>query len=208
MKLLYCVFIFGLLSPLFSEDGGYTHFDSIEMNINDENYILFEDESLIVCDRKTGKNLVEITFDFDLFIYGKKLRVNEYQKDLLQEYYIAQYILFTKRNRIASKGLEIGLDGVKLAAKAVGGAFMLIAAGFDEEQEKVFEEEMERESESIERKAEIIEYHAEEFEEQVKNVNRAERILTREIKELNDFALYVQKDEIGNFNNRKNRNND
>lgn len=196
MKAFFIVTFFAFLSPSFAEDGGITNIDDIEMNINDENYILFEDESLVVCDRKTDEYLVEITPGFDLYIRGKKEDIDEEQKDLIEDYYIAQYMLYIKRNRISAKGIEIGIQGARLAAKAVSGAFMLMANGFDEEEERQFEENMEREAEEIERNSEMIDSHVEDYEDQIYNVNKTERIMSRKIKNLQEYALFVDEDVV------------
>ena len=52
----------------FAEDGLKQTFTHVEMNINDDNYVLFEDNSLIVCDRYTDEYLLEISEDFDLYV--------------------------------------------------------------------------------------------------------------------------------------------
>lgn len=196
MKAFFIVTFFAFLSPSFAEDGGITNIDDIEMNINDENYILFEDESLVVCDRKTDEYLVEITPGFDLYIRGKKEDIDEEQRDLIEDYYIAQYMLYIKRNRISAKGIEIGIQGARLAAKAVSGAFMLMANGFDEEEERQFEENMEREAEEIERNSEMIDSHVEDYEDQIYNVNNTERIMSRKIRNLQEYALFVDEDVV------------
>ena len=161
-----------------------------------DNYILFEDNSLIVCDRYSDEYLAEISEDFELFIKGKMIKVNDYQQELLEEYYLAQYNLFSSRNIIGAKGIEIGMQGASLALKAVGGAFVLIVSGFDEEIEEDFEDKMDDEAEKIEEKAEELERHADEFENQIYVVNKIERKLSKEIEELDDIDLYVDKDSL------------
>ena len=90
------------------------------MNINEQNYVIFDDESLIVCDRETDVYLVEITPDFDLYVETEKIEMDERQKGIVKDYYEAQYILFSTRNSIGAKGVQIGIEGVELAVTAVG----------------------------------------------------------------------------------------
>jgi len=188
--------IFFLLQFGFSDDGTKQVFDHVEMNINRNNYVLFEDNSLIVCDRYTDEYLAEITEDFELYVRGKEVEVSNRQRDLLEQYYMAQYNLFSSRNIIGTKGIEIGMQSAGLAIKAVGGAFVLIASGFDEQAGEEFEDEMEYESEKIEQKADELEREAEEFEYQIDVVNDVEWKIKREIKELDYIDLYVDEDAL------------
>lgn len=181
-------------NQLFAEDGLTKTFKHVEMNINHDNYILFEDNSLVVCDRNTDEYLVEISEDFRLFVKGKEISTNQEQRDLLEDYYIAQYNLFSSRNIIGAKGVEIGIQSAKLAIKAVGGAFVLIASGFDDETSDDFEEAMEVESEKIEEAASELEEEADEYERYIYIVNKAEREMSYEIDELDRFDLYIDKD--------------
>ena len=188
--------LFFLLQLGFSDDGTKQIFDHVEMNINNSNYVLFEDNSLIVCDRNTDEYKLEITEDFELFVRGKKVDVSNQQRNLLEKYYMAQYNLFSSRNIIGTKGIEIGVQSAGLAIKAVGGAFVLIANGFDEEAEEEFNDKMEYEAKQIEQKADEIEKEADEFEYQIDVANEVEWKIKREISELDDIDLYVDKDAL------------
>ena len=42
-----------------ADDGKKQMFTHVEMNINNDNYILFEDNSLIVCDRYNDEYIVD-----------------------------------------------------------------------------------------------------------------------------------------------------
>ena len=187
-----------VLAPLYSGEGGGEKFDKVEMDINRDNYILFENESLILCDRGNDEYLMEISREIELYVRSQKVSISEYQRELIEDYYVAQHILFTKRNKIGARGIRIGVKGAKLAAKAVSGAFMLIASGFDKREEMEFEEEMEREAEKIEREAEKIEEDAEDYEDQVYVINKLERKIRREIEILDEFDLSVDED-LNNF---------
>ncbi len=197
MKVAKILFSFILIINFgYAEDGMKEKFEKIQMNINDYNYVIFEEEALIICDRETDEYQVEITSDSDLYIRSKKIDLNENQKGLLNEYYEAQYILFSKRNSIGAKSVHVGIEGVKLAVSAVGGVVELALSGFDEEVEDEFEQEMEAKSERLERKAEGIEEDAEEFEYQVGQINRIERKLSRDIDDLYEIDLSVDEDMV------------
>jgi len=195
-KYLFLISFFLLINIGFADDGMKEKFKNVHMNINNQNYIIFEDDNLIVCDRDTDKYLVEITSDNELYIRSEKIHLNRDQKELLQEYYEAQQILFSKRNSIGAKGLHIGMEGVKLAATAVGGVVELALSGFDEDVENEFEQEMETQAEKLEKHAESIEDDAEEFEYQVDQINRINRMLGREIDDLYYIDLSVDEDRI------------
>lgn len=189
-------FIFIFCFCLHAEDGLEKKFAHVEMNINDDNYILFEDNSLVICDRYTDEYVVEISEDFDLFIRGKKIPVNKEQRKLLENYYIAQYNLFSSRNIIGAKGVEIGIQSAGLAIKAVGGAFVLMASGFDEDAEQEYQDGIELESKKIEEHAKRIEEEADEFERQVDLINHLEREISRKIDELDQIDLHVDKESL------------
>ena len=190
------LFIFLLINFGIAEDGMKEKFKNVQMNINDQNYIIFEDDDLIVCDRDTDKYLVEITANNDLYVESKKIVLNSRQKRLVQEYYEAQHILFSKRNAIGAKGIHIGIESVKLAATAVSGVVELALSGFDEQVEEEFEKEMETQSEELEKHAEGIEDDADDFEYQVDQTNKINRLLTREIDNLYYIDLSVDEDRI------------
>ncbi|KAA3615025.1 MAG: hypothetical protein D8M58_11275 [Calditrichaeota bacterium] len=199
MKVATILFLFCLIiipGIMFAEDGMKAKFHDVQMNINDDNYIVFEDETLIICDRQSDKYLIEITPEIDLYIESNKVSLNSNQRSLLRDYYEAQQILFSKRNSIGAKSIHIGLEGVKLAATAVGGVVELALSGFDEEVEDEFEKEMEKKSEKIERQADRLEDDAEEFEYQVKQINRLNRKINREIDDLYYFDLSVDEDRV------------
>lgn len=196
VKILFSISFFILINFCFAKDGIEEKIKNIQMNINDQNYIIFEDKALIICDRDTDRYLVEITPESDLYISSKKIKLSSHQKRLLNEYYKAQHILFGKRNSIGIKGVYIGLESVKLAVAAVGGLVELALSGFDEEVENEFEREMETQSEKIEKQAEGIEEDAQEFEYQVVQINRIDRKLSRIIDDLGNIDLSVDEDMI------------
>jgi len=199
MKVATFIFLlasFLLVNVSLADDGLKSEFKKFQMNINDENYIMFEDNSLVLCDRSTDEYLLEITEDSDLFIRSKKIRINSEQRDLIADYYEAQKTLFIKRNSIGAKGVEIGLASAKLAAKAVGGTIELIASGFDENVEAKFEQDMEREAKEIEYHADNIEDDADEYSEKIDEINSLERKIHRAIEELDEFDLSVDEDRI------------
>ena len=58
-----CVSFF--IVPLYSGEGDYVNLDKVEMDINHDNYILFEDESMILCDRRS-----DVVYAIFLLRYG------------------------------------------------------------------------------------------------------------------------------------------
>jgi hypothetical protein len=194
-KLFYLIFL-TFISFGFAEDGMKEKFKNIQMNINQQNYIIFEDESLIICDRESDKYLVEITPEIDLYIKSRKVDLDAEQKSLVREYYEAQQILFNTRNSIGAKGLHIGIESAKLAVAAVGGAVELALSGFDESVGDEFEQEMESKAERIEEKANDIEDDADEFDYRVVQINKIDRKISRTIDALNEIDLSVDEDRL------------
>lgn len=188
--------LFSILFVSFAtaDDGLSQTFDNTEMDINDDNYVLFEDGALIIGDRDNDQYLMEITRDNKLFVNGKRIKLTSSQKRITQRYYELFSELFTFRNRIGAKGLKIGMSGVKLAAKAVSGAFVVLASGGDEVVTEEFEEDMEREAERLEAEAEKIEDWAEDYELCVDRLNRFYRRNKTEIAAIDHIDLYVDTD--------------
>ena len=197
----YIIFWFLIITTfLFAEDGLKEKFTKVQMNINHDSYVIFEEECFVLCDRETDEYLVEITPETDLFIRSKKININSAERDLLTDYYLAQRTLFSRRNSIGAKGIKIGIESAKLAAKAVGGAIGLVVSGFDENVESDFEKEMQEESEKIEYHANNIERDAEEIDDSICEINDLEQKLCNSVSELRSFDLHVEKDELGSFN--------
>lgn len=198
-KISFIFLTFFVAASALAEDGLKQKFTKIQMNINKENYIIFEDECLIVCDRQTDEYLVEITPETELYVRSRKVRLSDHNRDLVRDYYLAQRTLFSKRNSIGAKGIRIGLESAKLAAKAVGGAIGVVVSGFDENVESQFEKEIEHEAGKIEYHAENIEADADEMEECIYEINLLERDIYRNIDELAMINLEVVEEEMGTF---------
>lgn len=196
-RVLLSVVLIGCITSLaLAEDGLADRLKKMQMNMNEDHYLLFEDNSLIICDRQTDEYMIEITPEYELFIRSKKININNNQKELLGEYYKAQKELFDNRNELGAKGIRIGLASVKLAAHAVGGAIELVFSGFDEDKEKELEENIEREADKLEKHADGLESHADRIEELVKEINRLNYKLHDHIPELRKYDLYMDADEF------------
>jgi len=135
------------------------------MNINEDNYILFEDSSLIIASRENDVYLAEITPNTNLYLKGQKETVTTAQKEILTKYYKSMRKIFVTRNRIGGKAIKVGIAGVKLAAKAVGGLVDYVLSGFDDEVMKEYEKKMERESKKIDDQGDHIDDMAKAYEE-------------------------------------------
>ncbi len=139
-----------------ADDGLSEKFKKLQMNINEQNYVIFEDSSLIVASRDNDVYLVEITPKSDLYIHGEKIDVTPSQKKILSKYFKSMRKIFHTRNRIGGKAIKVGIAGAKLAVKAVGGLVDYVLSGFDDEVMDEFEKEMDRESERIDAQGEHI----------------------------------------------------
>ncbi|MCB9058141.1 MAG: hypothetical protein H6627_06205 [Calditrichae bacterium] len=199
IKISIIIFVFALYGFVLADDGLKENFSKVQMNINEDNYIIFEEECLIVCNRETDEYLVEITPENELYIRSRKISLSNEERELVRDYYLAQRTLFSNRNSIGAKGIHIGIESAKLAAKAVGGAIGLVASGFDEKVEAEFEQEMENESRKIEYHAERIEMDADEMEDNIDELNRIEHDLSLKITDLDNINLRIVEEELGNI---------
>ncbi|MGD9900226.1 MAG: hypothetical protein AB7T22_13975, partial [Calditrichaceae bacterium] len=146
MKLTH-IAIFVVLSLLFiksgfSYDGSK---DKIYIQVDNDRNLEFHSGSLFIYDEEND-TIAEINPDFELYIRGKQIMTDKKDRKLLKAFYELSDEILQKSNKIAHKGAMIGLDGVALAAKAVGGVVVLIAEGCDEKAEEEFQDKIEAEA--------------------------------------------------------------
>jgi len=105
---------------------------------------------------------IEINRDYELFLNGDQIDLNEDQQALVTEFYETTVELQKFAKKIGWEGAKIGVEGAKLGIKAIGGLFKMLFTSYDEDD---FEDDMDREAKVIEAKAERLEKKAEVIEE-------------------------------------------
>ena len=90
IKISIIIFVYALYGFVLADDGLKENFSKVQMNINEDNYIIFEEECLIVCNRETDEYLVEITPENELYIRSRKINLSNEERELVRDYYLAQ----------------------------------------------------------------------------------------------------------------------
>lgn len=105
---------------------------------------------------------VEITREYDLYVDGKRITLDDDQRRLVQDYYDLLFEVAYHARDIKWEGAKIGVKGAGIGVKAIGGLVKMLFTSYDEDE---FERDMEREAEKIEEDAEKIEDRAERLEQ-------------------------------------------
>ncbi len=203
-KSLFILILFAALFLHVRADDGITHhLKKMRMDINDDHYVVFEDSSLVVCDRNSDAYLIEVGPDGALFIHAKPESLTARQKEVTQAYYTLMHEIYETRNMLGHKGIKIGMDGVKLALRAVGKTVDLILSGFDEEVSRDMEDELEEEAQKLKKQADKLEDEGDHFEEMIPDINNfIKRELYPAVESLKEFDLILDKDTLPQINIR------
>ncbi len=189
------VFILGFVAVSLADDGIKQQIKKIQMNINPENYLLFEEGNLVICSRENDSYLMEVDEEGNLFISARKIALSGPEKEYLRGYYRRMYEIFDLRNSLGSKGVRVGLAGARLAVKAVGHAVQYVFSGFDEEVEKKMECELEREAEKLEDSTDGMESQGNRLAQRINEINRyIEKELRPHVPAVRKIALELDED--------------
>jgi len=130
---------------------------------------------------------VEITRDYELYVNGRRIRLNKEQEELAADYHETVRSIYKEAVNIGWEGAKIGAEGTALGIKAVVGVFRLLSPDYDEDD---LERDLEREAEKLEEKAEDLEEVAEEIEDMTDDLKYAHRKMRGEIKELRQLRWF------------------
>ncbi len=106
---------------------------------------------------KNDGSEVKFTSDNEIFVDGKKIKLNAKQKRLVGEFNETFMELIEKAKDIGLEGVELGKDGVELGLDAVSSAF---EAMFSETELKEVEAKLEAKASKLEAKGEVLEKKA------------------------------------------------
>jgi len=130
---------------------------------------------------------VEITRDYELYVNGKKVELNDEQQDWVMDYHELVRDIYREAMDIGWEGAKIGVKGAALGLKAVVGVVRLLSPDYDEED---LERDLEYEAEKIEIEAEELEEFAEEIEEMAEDLEYTHKLMRREIKQLDRLRWF------------------
>ena len=156
-------------------------------NCLDNVVVEIENDILILtCEYDRGL-YVEITHDHKLFVSGKRVQLNRYQRNLVEEYYDHFMEIMDRAKEIGLEGAKIGIEGAKIGFLAAKGAMKLLVSEYDQED---FEREIERESEKLEIRTEEIEEMVDDMEEVADEFEELHYTMKSDIDELNDLDWF------------------
>lgn len=149
--------------------------DDISFDLDDGTLIITHERN------RRDRSVVEFTEDYELYIDGDKIRLNDDQRELVGEFYKQSMDIVDYAKEIGLEGAKIGVEGAKLGMRAIGCLFKLLSSDYDSDD---MEDEMERAAENIEEQAEILEEKAEYIEDMVYDLDDIAYDLRNEIPEL------------------------
>ncbi|MFH1845655.1 MAG: hypothetical protein ABIF77_20920 [bacterium] len=132
-------------------------------------------------------DLVEVTEDYDLYVNDKHIRTDRQETALLEDFYKTNLKLQVLAMHLGRDGVEIGAEGVKLAATALTRLVKLLSPDYDADD---LEAEMEREAEKLEAKAEKLEEKGEVLEEMADRIEELAEELAERIPELDELGWF------------------
>ena len=153
--------------------------DNVEVEI--------ENDILILTCEYDHDLYVEINPDHELYLSGKRIQLNQYQHNLVGDYYDHFMEIMDRAKEIGMEGAKIGLEGAKIGFIAAKGAMKMLVSEYDHED---FEREIERVSEKLEMRSEEIEEMADDLEEVADEFEELHYTMKSEIDELNDLDWF------------------
>ena len=178
-----------LASPAMSHDSHRTHMVSVhDVSCRWDNVNFDLEDGTIVLEHE-GRDIetVEITEDYELYVNGDKIELNEHQQELVAEFYESVMDIIDYAKALGWEGARIGAEGAKLGLQAVGGLFKVVFTSYDTDD---FERDIEREAEKIEAKAEQLEKKAERIEVMAEDLADLAQEMDEEIPQLDELGWF------------------
>jgi len=161
-----------------NHEHNFSVLDNVEVDI--------EDDSIILTD-KDSRDEVEITGEYDLYVNGKEIELNDNQREMVKEYYDLYFEIIDYAKRIGLEGARIGVEGAAIGVKAVAGVFKMLSPDYDSDD---LEAELEMKAEELEKKAEILEDRAEKIEDMADELEDLHYKLADKIDALHDLDMF------------------
>lgn len=170
-----------------NHDHGVVIRDGSGAYCGDDMDVDFEDGDIIFTGRHHDDPEVRITEDYELYIDGEKLDLNDRQREIVAEYYDTFEEVIEEATKLGVKGAAIGAQGAALGVSALG---KLFKAALTEYELEDMEREIEKEARKIEEKAEKLEWEAEEIEALADKLEELHWDLKRETPRLRDIEWF------------------
>ena len=188
-SIIFFPIIFILLSvSLFAhEDDGKRKHRRHQSYVLEHLDIDIDDDILVLTCEYDDDLWVEITPDYRLYISGRRVYLNQDQRDIVADYYDHFMEIMDKAKVIGKEGAKIGVKGAKLGVLAAGAALKLLFTDYDSDD---LEDDIEEEAEKLEVRAEELEEMAEELEEIADEFEDLHYTMKREIEELDELDWF------------------
>jgi hypothetical protein len=130
---------------------------------------------------------VEITPDYELYISGKRIDLDRYQRRRVRDYYDHFMEIKERAKEIGLEGAKIGVEGAKIGLLAAKGAMKMLVSDYDQDD---FEREIEEKAEQLEGRSEELEELADELEEIADEFEECHGAMKSEIDELDELDWF------------------
>lgn len=154
-------------------------FDKVEIEI--------EDGVLIITPRDRDDIIIEITPEYELYINGEEIELNDDQQDIVKEYYEGLCELIDSATYIGLRGAKIGVKGAMLGMSSLVKMVKLLDDDYDTED---LEREIQEKAEKLEAKAKKLETEADELEAKAKKFEKLQKTFERRIEAIRELDIF------------------
>ncbi len=140
-----------------------------------------DDGTIILSPRSRRYSKVKITDDYRLYVNGRKVELDDEQKELVIEFHSLAVQIQEDARKIGKEGAKIGVAGARLGFDALASVFKLLRSDYDTDD---LEREIEQKAAEIEACAEKLEARAEKMEQMACELEMIEEKMERKILEM------------------------
>lgn len=180
--LILCVITTSIYGVDYKKKKHHEHNFSVLDNVD----VDIDGDSIILTD-KDSRDEVEITGEYDLYVNGKEIELNDDQRKLVKEYYELYFEIIDYAKRIGLEGARLGVEGAAIGVKAVAGVFKMLSPDYDSED---LEAELEAQADKLEAKADVLEDRAEDIEDMADELEDLHYALADKIDALGDLEMF------------------
>ncbi len=186
------IFIISVLLPFSSVSA--SHCKSLKYSVRNKHVaclkdveVDIDDGSIIFTEKDNDHERVEITEEYELYVNGRLVEVNEKQQRLIEAYYDLYMDIIRQAKKIGYEGAKIGAKGAKLGLKAVAGVLRLLGSDYDSDD---LERDLKREARKLEDRAEKLQEKAEKIEQMADELEDVHNDLRDRIPELRELDWF------------------
>jgi len=188
MRFLFIILSFLMISTVLGKKiDNRDHRSNYQFNCLDEVDIDIENDIIVLTCNYDRDQWIEITPEFSLFVNGRSVYLDRYQRRLVADYYNHFMNIIDQAKLIGKEGAIIGVKGAKIGIIAAAGALKMLVSDYDSDD---IEEDIEEEKSELEERAERLEEMADDLEETAEDFEDLHYVMKKEIKELNNLDWF------------------